>query len=191
MPGSAEVWFATSNDHKFEEASYVLKDFAISVRRLSTKGSELQSSEPSEIAAFAASQAFRSFRRPLIVEDTGFFIQSLQGFPATYASYAFRTIGIDGILRLLQGANKRDAEFLSAVSYCEGPAAPITFTGRLKGKIALRPSGEHGFGFDPIFVPTGERRTLAEMSLAQKCVLSHRALALRAFGTWLKSRRSG
>ncbi len=70
MPDSVEVWFATSNDDKFEEATNVLKQFAIVPRRLSSKGSELQSPEPSAVAAYTALRAFRTYRKHLFVEDT-------------------------------------------------------------------------------------------------------------------------
>jgi XTP/dITP diphosphohydrolase len=191
MPGSPSVWFATSNDHKFEEAGFVLREFGILLRRLPSKGPELQSGDPSEVALHAAAEAFRTERRPLFVEDTGLFIECLRGFPGTSASFAFQTLGLDGILKLMDGMSARGAEFVSAVAYCGGSSEPCVFTGRLKGRVALRPSGQAGFGFDPIFVPAGKRRTLAQMTFAQKCAISHRARALRAFGGWLSLNRSG
>ncbi len=77
MPDSVEVWFATSNDDKFEEATNVLKQFAIVPRRLSSKGSELQSPEPSAFATYAALRTFQTIQKPLFVEDT---ICGLVGF---------------------------------------------------------------------------------------------------------------
>jgi len=85
----------------------------------------------------------------------------------------------------MEGISTRDAEFVSAVAYCDGSSKPHVFVGRLKGRVALHPSGERGFGFDPIFIPTGAKRTLAQMTFAKKCAISHRASALRAFGGWL------
>jgi len=190
MPGSPSIWFATSNDHKFGEAQFVLHEFGIVLRRLPSNGPELQSGDPSEVAVHAAVGAYRASRRPLFVEDTGFFIKPLRGFPGTCASFAFQTLGLKGILKLMDRISTRDAEFVSAVAYCDGSSDPRVFVGRLKGMVALRPSGQRGFGFDPIFVPTGARRTLAQMTLAEKCAVSHRASALRAFGGWLSLNRS-
>ena len=191
MPGSPSVWFATSNNHKFEEARFVLREFGIFLHRLPSKGPELQSGDPSEVAVHAAAEAFRTARKPLFVEDTGLFIECLRGFPGTSASFAFQTLGLEGILKLMEGINARDAEFVSAVAYCDGSSEPHVFVGRLKGRVALHPLGERGFGFDPVFVPTGVRKTLAQITFAEKCAISHRASALRAFGEWLSLNRSG
>ncbi len=190
MPGSPSIWFATSNDHKFEEARFVLRELGIVPCRLPSKGPELQSGDPSEVAVHAAVGAYRTSRKPLFVEDTGLFIESLRGFPGTCASFAFQTLGLEGILKLMDGTSARGAEFVSAVAYCDGSSEPRVFVGRLKGRVALRPLGARGFGFDPIFVPTGARRTLAQITLSEKCAISHRASALRAFGRWLSLSRS-
>ncbi|MGD0318989.1 MAG: RdgB/HAM1 family non-canonical purine NTP pyrophosphatase [Nitrososphaerales archaeon] len=190
MPGSPSVWFATSNDHKFEEARFVLQELGIVLRRLPSKGPELQSGDPSEVAVHAATGAYRTSLKPLFVEDTGLFIESLRGFPGTCASFAFQTLGLEGILKLMEGISARDAEFVSAVAYCDGSSEPRVFVGRLKGRVALRPLGKGGFGFDPVFVPAGAKRTLAQTTFAEKCAISHRASALRAFGGWLGLNRS-
>ena len=97
-----------------------------------------------------------------------------------------RTLGLDGVLRLLESAGARKAEFLSAVAYRDSSSRTVVFTGKLEGTIALRPSGLRGFGFDPIFIPKGASRTLGQMTLSEKCAISHRALALRDLGAWLK-----
>jgi len=187
-----EVCFATSNEHKFREAEFILRDEReLRLTRLSSKGVEVQSDDVSEIASTAAAAAFRAHRRPLIVEDTGLSISTLGGFPGSYGAYVFRTIGLRGVLHLLQGKEDRRAEFTSAVAFCDGPEAPRVFTGALKGEIADSPRGEQGFGFDPIFVPMGFSRTLAEMSIEEKCKISHRSLALRSFASWASLRRTG
>jgi len=191
MPESHRVWFATSNAHKFEECKFVLKELGIFPRRLPSKGREIQAGDPSDVAVHAAAEAYRRLRKPLFVEDTGLFIDSLNGFPGTFASFAFKTLGVEGILKLMDGVTARDAEFVSAVAFCDGAARPRGFTGRLKGRLAASPSGRGGFGFDPIFVPRGASLTLAQMTLAEKCAVSHRARALREFGGWFNMRRSG
>ena len=190
MPGSLRVWFATSNDHKFKEGRFVLQVFGIALSRLSSKGEEIQSDDPSEIAVHAAAEAYGAFRKPLFVEDTGLFINSLRGFPGTNASFVFQTLGLGGVLKLMNGVTSREAEFVSSVAYCDGSSDPLVFSGRLRGRVALRPLGSGGFGFDPVFVPSGGRRTLAQMTIAEKCAISHRALALKALGQWLSPNRS-
>jgi XTP/dITP diphosphohydrolase len=191
MHGSPRVWFATSNDHKFRECSFVLAQLGIAPGRLISKGAELQSADPAEVASHAAAGAYAAFGKPLFVEDSALSIDRLSGFPGTYASYVFGTLGADGVLKLMEGARGRRAEFVAAVAYCDGPDPPRVFTGRLEGRISQRPAGGGGFGFDPIFVPRGSALTLAQMTLERKCAVSHRARALREFGAWLNRRRSG
>ncbi len=150
---------------------------------------EVQSSDVSTIARLSAAETFRVHRRPLFAEDTGLFVASLQGFPGAYASFVYSTIGLTGLLELASRARDRSAEFVSAVAYVSGGSRARVFVGRLRGKLASGPRGSHGFGFDPVFIPEGSCRTLAQFSLREKCEISHRAAALRALGEWLTSGR--
>ena len=60
------------------------------------------------------------------------------------------------------------------------------FEGTSDGIVADAPRGDGGFGYDPLFVPTGERRTMAELSDTEKDAISHRGRAARAFAEWLR-----
>ena len=151
----------------------------------------MQSDDVSKIASIAAEAAFQTYRRPLIVEDTGLSISALNGFPGSFGSYVYRTVGLAGVLRLLEGKEDRSAQFTSAVAFCDGSEEPRVFVGVLKGEIADRPKGREGFGFDPIFVPLEYGNTLAEMSIEEKCAISHRSLALRLFASWVGVRSTG
>lgn len=189
MPGSSRsVSFATGNKGKVEEANLILAPYHIRVLPFDGKGVEIQAETVAEVASYSAKQAAESFRKDLMVEDAGLFVDSLGGFPGAFASHAFSTIGIEGLLRLLEGRRSRKAVFRSAVAYCEPGSAPVVFHGRVTGVISESPSGKNGFGFDPVFVPEGSRRTMAELSLPEKCAISHRGEAMRAFGEWYSSR---
>jgi XTP/dITP diphosphohydrolase len=185
MPGSIKLAFATSNAGKFREASHILEGLGISTLRIPSKGTEIQADDLVSIAAKAAEESFARHRVPLFAEDSGLFIHGLGGFPGPYSSYAYRTIGPEGVLRLLRDLPVRSAEFVSAVGYCarEGPVR--TFTGRVAGSISAEPRGSGGFGFDPLFVPRGRSKTFAEMTLDEKCAVSHRAESLTALARWL------
>ena len=149
------------------------------------KGLEIQSADIMEVARFASSYAAKKYERPLIVEDTGLFIDALGGFPGPYASFVFRSIGSEAILRLLGGGEEeRRATFRSAVAYCEPGGVPRVFRGTIVGAIAKRAAGRRGFGFDPIFIPAGQTLTLAQLSIDEKCRISHRAEAATKFGEW-------
>lgn len=181
------VFFATSNKHKFEEARFVFADFGIDLKMLKGKGVEIQSEDLSEIARNAARSASTRFKKPLIVEDAGLFIRGLGGFPGPYSSYVFQTIGTRGILKLLRENDNRSAEFKSSLAFCEPGGKPVVFGGRVKGKIAIKGSGDNGFGFDPIFTPRGRTVTFAYMNSQEKSKISHRGKAMRKFAVWLKS----
>ncbi|MDV3277696.1 MAG: hypothetical protein LYZ69_04425 [Nitrososphaerales archaeon] len=166
-----------------------MKEFGLAPGRLRGKGMEVQSADVSTIARLSAAETFRRYRRPLFAEDTGLFMTSLRGFPGPYASFVYATIGLEGLLELASKTRDRSAEFVSAVAYVSSGIGPKVFVGRLRGRLASRPSGSHGFGFDPVFIPVGYSKTLAELSLREKCEISHRASALRALGEWLTSER--
>ncbi len=190
MRASNRVYFATSNDSKFAEASFVLRDYGVRLGRLRGKGVEQQSDDVAAVASAAASGLAVGGGRRFFVEDTGLFVRSLGGFPGAYAAFVNRTVGPEGLLKLLSGSSNRSAEFVSAVAFVEDSRTPRLFMGRLRGSISNRPRGSHGFGFDPVFVPAGLRRTMAELSLEEKCAVSHRAKALKAMGQWLVSSKS-
>jgi XTP/dITP diphosphohydrolase len=191
MPESSELCFATSNRHKYLEARFILRGTGLRLRRLPSKGTEVQSDDIATISRLASAEAAKTFKRPLFVEDTALSITALNGFPGPYAAYVLGTIGREGVLRLMRHALDRSAEFASAAAYCDGSGSPRVFTGRLGGSISEEPRGDRGFGFDAIFVPEGRNETLAEMSLASKCAISHRSLALKALASWLQLRSTG
>jgi len=181
------ISFATSNSHKFREVELSLLRLGVRVRRLRGKGLEIQSDDIVEVARFASADAAKKYERPLIVEDTGLFIDALGGFPGPYASFVFRSIGSEAILRLLRGGGgeeERRATFRSAVAYCEPGGVPRVFSGSILGAIAKKAAGRGGFGFDPIFIPAGQGLTLAQLSIDEKCRISHRAESVTKFGEW-------
>jgi len=119
--------------------------------------------------------------RKVIVEDDGLFVDSLSGFPGQYSSFVFKTIGNDGILKLLARSAKRSAYFLSLIAFYDGRILSIS-EGRVNGKITDRIT-EGGWGYDPIFVPDGTDLTFAELE-KNKNEYSHRKRALEKFAQW-------
>ncbi|RLE55545.1 MAG: non-canonical purine NTP pyrophosphatase, RdgB/HAM1 family [Candidatus Methanomethylicota archaeon] len=180
-----KLYFVTSNKHKFLEASHILSIYHIELEMLNIGKLEIQSDSLAEIALFAAKDAFKRIRKPLLVEDAGLFIKCLKGFPGPFSSYVYKTIGVNGILRLMEGLENREAYFESAVVFCSSPQFCKVFRRRIHGYISLKAKGSGGFGFDPIFIPKGgDGSTFAELSLQSKCSLSHRGIAFKAFGEW-------
>jgi len=121
----------------------------------------------------------------VLAEDAGLKVAALDGEPgvrsARYAG-APPDYGKNNDLLLLRltGVQDRRARFVSVVAICLPDGRTFTRTGVLNGSIAERPAGSGGFGYDPLFVPQGFKRTLAEMSLVEKNRISHRRKAIAA-----------
>jgi len=188
FPRGRLVFFVTSNFHKFNEARRVFSEYKLATAMLKIEAVEIQDDSLENIAKASAIHAVKNCSLPVIVEDAGLFIEALQGFPGPYSSYVFRTIGNRGILKLMENVDKRDAYFQSVVAYSSPEEAPKCFHGKAKGEISSEERGKLGFGFDPIFEPSGGgKRTFAEMTTTEKNKRSHRAEALRRFAKWYKS----
>jgi XTP/dITP diphosphohydrolase len=188
-PSKKVVFLVTGNVHKFNEARLVLYEFGLSTAMLNVETIEVQADRIEDVAKASALDAAKKCDLPVIVEDAGLFIKALNGFPGPYSSYVFRTIGTQGILKLMEKVDRRDARFESVVAFFSSSLRlPKCFQGKLEGMITEEPRGLKGFGFDPIFVPFQDgEATFAEISIAEKNRRSHRAGALRAFAEWYVS----
>ncbi|MEN3047235.1 MAG: XTP/dITP diphosphatase [Candidatus Caldarchaeales archaeon] len=186
---AAKLRFVTSNEGKWLEVSRLLSSMGIECEWVRAKLTEVQSDDLSEIARRSAVEAYGEFGGPVAVEDAGLFVEALRGFPGPYSSYVYRTIGVEGLLKLMSGVEDRSAYFLSAVGFADSDGNVAVFTGRVDGRIAHAPRGSSGFGFDPVFVPEGETRTFAEMAADEKNLYSHRARAFRSLAEHLLRRR--
>ena len=185
MPKEKLIYFATGNLHKFEEIRLILREFGVATAILNVKSLEIQSDDLEEIARTSVLHAVAAQRLPVIVEDAGLFIGVLNGFPGPYSSYVYRTIGLKGILKLLEKEDNRNADFRSIIAFCRPGEAPKSFAGTVRGSISTVERGTHGFGFDPIFIPLGgDGRTFAEMAVIEKNLYSHRAQVARKFAEW-------
>lgn len=183
------VNFVTTNAHKFEEAQNVLAIYDITIAKLNVEAVEIQDDHLENIAKYSVLDAVKNCGLPVFVEDAGLFIDSLKGFPGPYSKFVFQTVGVNGILKLMNGKKNRNAYFKSVICYCSPNEEPTSFVGKVEGKISLNLQGCSGFGYDPIFVPLeGDGRTFAEMSLTEKNSYSHRARALKQFAKWYSSR---
>ncbi|MEM0007079.1 MAG: XTP/dITP diphosphatase [Candidatus Bathyarchaeia archaeon] len=184
------VFFATNNFNKFNEARRVLNRYRITVGMIRVKTLEIQSESLEEIAKTSAVHAYKQCSLPIIVEDAGLFVEALNGFPGPYSSYVYKTIGNEGLLKLMEEAKNRKAKFQSVVAFFSGELeSPICFKGEVVGEITkeVRRESHYGFGFDPIFKPANSQKTFAEMSIAEKNRYSHRARAFLKFAKWYKS----
>ena len=111
----------------------------------------------------------------LLVEDSGLFIDALPDFPGVYSSFVFKSLGCEGILKLLE--DNRDARFMTAAALWTGEAVEV-FIGVCEGEISREIHGEGGFGYDPIFIATDANCHAAELDKTTKNRISHRGKAM-------------
>ncbi|HZD60371.1 MAG TPA: RdgB/HAM1 family non-canonical purine NTP pyrophosphatase, partial [Anaerolineae bacterium] len=127
-----------------------------------------------------------AFGKPAVADDSGLEVDALNGAPGIYSA---RYAGEQGnaernnekLLHELQGveAERRTARFRCVAVLATPDGWSISAEGTLEGRIAFEHHGKRGFGYDPIFIPEGESRTVAEMPLDEKNKISHRSKAFR------------
>lgn len=205
--------YVTTNPGKVREAEeYLGRD---AVGRLGYDYTEIQASDLGSVAAHGAREAHREAGEPVLVDDAGLFVSTLNGFPGPYSSYVEDTLGIERVWDLVESADDRKAAFRCVLAYCDGeefdaspdpvdradrvaaaaagpgeagtadPLPVKLFEGVVRGRL-VAPRGEGGFGFDPIF--EHDNTTFAEMTPAEKNALSHRGRALAKFAEWFAER---
>jgi XTP/dITP diphosphohydrolase len=118
--------------------------------------------------------------RWMLADDSGIEIAALGEGPGVQTARWAEGRHVEKTLEALQGAEDRRARYVAELVLLSPERAEILGTGVLEGTIATKAAGKGGFGFDPIFVPRGEKRTVAQLGDGWKAQHSHRALAARA-----------
>lgn len=166
MPNST-ICFVTSNRGKADTARRLLSRHGIRLRHVSIDMPEPRSFNLREIAHAKARIAYSRLRKPCIVQDSGFYIKAANGFPRTFVNFGLATLGIRGMLKLVEGRD-RSCQFKACLTYCESQGKYLDFMTINKGKLSGRPRGVkkeyHWSELFKVFIPEGSRKTLAEMS---------------------------
>ncbi len=187
----AVLLLGTKNDGKVAEASAILSSVqGIEIRTyLHQPFSEVDETGTSflENALLKARAIGLETGMPVLSEDSGLEVAALGGDPGVRsARYAGEPVNVtrnnQRLLQRLEGIDDRTARFVTVAALRLPDGQIFVCTGVLQGQIIRAPRGTMGFGYDPLFVPAGETRTLAEMSLDAKNVISHRRRALRRMG---------
>ena len=178
--------FITSNKGKLREVSQQLAPLGYEVVQVDYGYPEIQADTHEEVAIFGMEYLEKRYqpKNPILIDDSGLFIEALKGFPGVYSKHALMTIGCEGMLKLLNGEKDRHAYFECMLAYRE-PGKDILFAhGKSHGQIAIaQMPGTYGFGFDPIFLPyLGDGRlsdrSFSQLDIEVKNTLSHRGLAV-------------
>jgi XTP/dITP diphosphohydrolase len=190
------ICFATNNPHKIREVRALLgPDFPLA--SLAETGCHEELPEEQDTlegnSRQKAEYVFNHFQIACFADDTGLEVEALNGAPGVYsARYAGAQKNPDDNIRLLlknlQGLENRAARFRTVITLIT-PDWVKQFEGIVNGRIIDERRGTEGFGYDPVFMPHGFSTTLAEMPLAEKNKISHRAMALNKLVQFLKEMR--
>ncbi|WP_092043996.1 non-canonical purine NTP pyrophosphatase [Methylobacterium pseudosasicola] len=170
------VRFLSGNDHKIKEATKILGSVGVTVVPISIKLNELQTNDIDTIVSDKAAKAFHKIGHPLFVEQTGLFIERLNGFPGGLTQVFWDTIGPDRVTEIFGQGTDTGVMARTFIGYCDGRSI-YKFQGEIRGNIASSPRGNRDFQWDCIFVPEGSSETFAEMG-DRKNDISMRRLAL-------------
>ncbi len=178
------IRFISSNKHKYEEIKSMMENAGIEIQWINMKYEEIQEESIDKISLDSANKLIKSIGENFFIEDSGIIIKDLQGFPGPYSSYVQKTIGNEGILKLMEGRN-REASFVTVVTYWNG-ARLHQFRGETNGTIATSIFEGRNFGYDPIFIPEGFNETVSLIPISRKNEISQRGKAIRSFIKYLK-----
>ena len=158
-----KIFFITGNKNKVREVKKILGD-DIEVEQIEIDYPELRSDDPEEIAALAAKQLADKLKKTIVVEDSGFFVKALDDFPGTVSAYAFKRIGLEGLIKLMKGVKERTCYYKCAVGYCEPKKEPTTFLGIEEGTMSEEIHDEgYGWAHDKVFIPKGSNKTYGQI----------------------------
>jgi non-canonical purine NTP pyrophosphatase (RdgB/HAM1 family) len=166
--------FVTRSPEKRAEVERILDS---KLRSQSIDLPEIQAIEVEKVVGFKARLAYEQLdKQPVMIEDTGLYFEAWDGLPGALIKWFIKHVGPDGICRMMETFPNRRAYAKTIVATYDGELH--AFKGTVNGRIAKEPAGEHGFGWDMIFIPNEDEKTFAEMSLDEKNRYSMRRIAL-------------
>jgi len=186
--------FASNNAHKAEEIKAVVPA-GIEVVSLKEAGITVDIPEPHDTleknAIEKATVIYSLTNENCFSEDTGLEVTALDGSPGVRtARYAgddsTAEQNIEKLLGFIESSTERTARFRTVICLILNGEQHL-FEGVCEGQIATEPSGEDGFGYDPVFIPDGSDKTFAQMTLAEKTEFSHRRKAVDKLVEFLNS----
>lgn len=154
------LFYITSNKEKIAVAQKYLSPFGIEVEQKNHDFIELQSESIQQIAEYKAQQAFEYFKHPLLINDAGWYITALNGFPGPYMKYINEWLTAKDILQLMNGKENREVFYTEVFCYIDEHHMK-TFTGTAKGQVLMEEKGK-GVPSWQIFSLTNSGKSIAE-----------------------------
>ncbi len=186
--------FATGNPGKINELLALFDHDQVNIKTL--KDLETTIPEPEETGATFEENAILKAQYyskhsglPTLADDSGLEVDALEKRPGVYSARYIDGTDADRsnkILHELEGVRERQACFVCVLAYVPLQGEPQTFRGSCEGRIGFAIQGGQGFGYDPIFIPTGYTQSFGELGSDIKNTLSHRHQAMEAFSSWYR-----
>lgn len=180
------ISFLTGNPSKLALAQRILAPFQIELIQVDLSLMEPQADRVEAVVSSKAQQGYRQLQKPVIAEDSGFFIDALKGFPGPYSRYVLETLGVDAILRLMQGVPDRSCRFISALTYIDAQGQTQTFideaaVGRLSEQADPTPIAVYSDWWR-VFIPEGTDQPLSALPESERASLIKHWSASSVYG---------
>ena len=190
------IVFVTGNAGKFATAQEHLAPLGIELEQVTLDLDEIQSTSVADVAMHKAQQAFRTLRRPLFVEDSGFGLDEFGGYPGPMIKHLLAAVGANGIIRLADLTETRSARFVSTLVYIDAHGVPRVFADDGDPGTLVHepmPANEAAAWSElwTIFVPSGCTATLSALPAGERERLFARwseESTFARFGAWLTRR---
>lgn len=171
-----EFLFVTHSRFKLAEAERILQQKLV---YYPLDLPELQAVDVEEVVVHKVHYAYNALQRPVMVEDTGLYLEAWNGLPGALVKWFVQRVGDRGLCEMMNQFSDRSAYAKTVIATYDGEELD-TFVGMVAGTIAPAPVGEHGHGWDTLFIPEQSTRTFAEMAGPEKDRYSMRRIAFEA-----------
>ena len=178
-----EIRFVTKNPHKVKEVESILGDINVRIMHAQLTINEIQTEDIQEIVRDKIIKAFKMVGRPVFIEHTGLYIDSLQGFPGGLTQVFWDKLQADNFSSLFGGLENTKLTAKTVIGFCDAKNIHY-FEGDIEGNIAPVPRGDRAFQWDCVFVPKGYDLTFAELG-EKKNEISMRKIAFDNFRAFL------
>ena len=197
MSTTTRITFVTGNAGKFATAREHLASLGVELEQVALDLDEIQSSSVQEVALHKAQQAFRALRRPVIVEDSGFYIDELNGYPGPSVKFVIKGLGAEGIARLADQTATRKCHFQGVLVYIDAHGVPRIFAdegdgGTIAEEPTAKPQPGSWSALWDVFVPTGCTEPLSALRDNERAHVFDgwaKQSVFTQFGDWLGRKR--
>ena len=181
--GKLEIRFVTKNSHKTEEVKTILGNIDVSIIPAPLTIHEIQTENIEDIVRDKVLKAFNQIGRPVFIEHTGLYIDSLEGFPGGLTQVFWDKLKADKFSELFGRLENTALKAKTVIAFCDAKKI-YTFEGAIEGNISSEPKGNRSFQWDCVFIPKGFSETFAELG-PKKNDISMRKLAFDEFSKFL------